>query len=223
MVAAQQSSLPPGLNAVPTRETTRTGHTALLLASRSPRRAELLRTLGVAFRVLDVEVDETPTAGEAPDAYVRRLARDKARAGRAIVDSLPVLAADTTVVLDGAILGKPLDAADARTMLARLAGCTHEVMTGVAVIDGRGSLRDTVLATRVTFRTLAPDEIAAYVASGEPLDKAGAYGIQGLGGALVARIEGSYSNVVGLPLAETLALLDAAGVPHALRAADLQT
>ena len=198
---------------------------ALLLASRSPRRADLLRTLGVEFRLVDVEVDETPGRHEAPDAYVRRLAREKARAGQAAAPaaSPPVLAADTTVVLDGEILGKPLDDADARAMLARLAGRPHEVLTGVAVLDGRGLLVDTVVATRVRFRALTPAEIAAYVASGEPLDKAGAYGIQGLGGALVERIEGSYSNVVGLPLAETLALLDAAGVPHALRAADLQT
>ena len=188
-------------------------------------RIESLRTLGVEFRLIDVEVDETPGRHEAPDAYVRRLAREKARAGQAAAPaaSPPVLAADTTVVLDGEILGKPLDDADARAMLARLAGRPHEVLTGVAVLDGRGLLVDTVVATRVRFRALTPAEIAAYVASGEPLDKAGAYGIQGLGGALVERIEGSYSNVVGLPLAETLALLDAAGVPHALRAADLQT
>ena len=208
------------MNVAATHETARPA--TLLLASRSPRRADLLRTLGVDFRVIDVEVDETPGPGEAPDAYVRRLARDKARAGQAAAPApLPVLAADTTVVLDGAILGKPLDDADARAMLARLAGRAHEVLTGVAVIDGKGSLVDTVLVTRVRFRALAPAEIAAYVASGEPLDKAGAYGIQGLGGALVEGIEGSYSNVVGLPLAETLALLDAAGIPHALRAAEL--
>jgi septum formation protein len=205
-------------------DTTRGAPAALLLASRSPRRAELLRTLGVAFRVIDVEVDETTRVGEAPVDYVRRLARDKARAGQAVAGdaSLPVLAADTTVVLDGAILGKPLDDADARAMLARLAGRTHEVLTGVAVIDARGWLDDAVVATRVSFRALSPAEIAAYVASGEPADKAGAYGIQGLGGALVERIDGSYSNVVGLPLVETLALLDAAGVPHALRPVDLQ-
>lgn len=190
----------------------------LCLASRSPRRAELLRTLGVAFRVLDVEVDETPRPGEAPADYVRRLACDKARAGRAAAAGVdaPVLAADTTVVVDRAILGKPEDADDARRMLARLAGRAHEVFTGVALVDARGELRCTVARTGVRFRALTAGEIAAYVASGEPLDKAGAYGIQGLGGALVAGIDGSYSNVVGLPLAETLALLDAAGVPHAL-------
>jgi septum formation protein len=187
----------------------------LLLASRSPRRAELLRTLGVAFRVVDVEVDETPGPDESPAGYVGRLARDKARAGRG-AGSAPVLAADTTVVIDGAILGKPVDAAEASAMLERLAGRVHEVFTGVAVIDARGVLHETVVRTAVRFRPLATGEIAAYANSGEPLDKAGAYGIQGLGGALVAGIDGSYSNVVGLPLAETLALLDAAGVQHAL-------
>ncbi len=190
----------------------------LLLASRSPRRAELLRTLGVAFAVIDVEIDETPWPGEAPVAYVRRLARMKAEAGHAAAASrtAPVLAADTTVVLDGAILGKPRDADDAQAMLQRLAGHRHEVLTGVALIDRVGAIDDVVVTTRVVFRALDARAIDAYVASGEPADKAGAYGIQGLGGALVERLDGSYSNVVGLPLAETLTLLDAAGVPHAL-------
>jgi septum formation protein len=190
----------------------------LLLASRSPRRAELLRTLGIAFAVIDVEVDETPSPRETPAAYVRRLARLKAEAGHAAAGARaqPVLAADTTVVLDGEILGKPRAADDAQAMLTRLAGRVHEVLTGVALIDRYGAIEDIVAATHVTFRALDARSIAAYVASGEPADKAGAYGIQGLGGALVDRIDGSYSNVVGLPLAETLALLDAAGVPHAL-------
>ncbi|HMM74445.1 MAG TPA: Maf family protein [Gammaproteobacteria bacterium] len=194
------------------------GSAMLLLASRSPRRAELLRTLGVAFAVIDVEVDESPWSRESSAAYVRRLARMKAEAGRetAAVRSLPVLAADTTVVLDGAILGKPRDANDARAMLRRLGGRAHEVLTGVALIDRSGAIEDLVVVTRVAFRALEARSIDAYVASGEPADKAGAYAIQGLGGALVERIDGSYSNVVGLPLAETLALLDAAGVPHAL-------
>jgi septum formation protein len=192
----------------------------LLLASRSPRRADLLRTLGVAFAVIDVDIDERPLPDEHPAVYVRRLARGKAHAGfeAARGRGLPVLAADTTVVLDGAILGKPSDDAHARDMLARLAGRAHEVLTGVAVIDASGDWHDTVVSTKVSFRALAAHEIAAYVAGGEPADKAGGYGIQGLGGALVAGIEGSYSNVVGLPLAETLALLTAADVPHALRA-----
>ena len=191
------------------------------LASRSPRRAALLHTLGVRFAVIDVEVDETPCAGEAPADYVQRLACAKAVAGlgAAADGALPVLAADTTVVLDGEILGKPQDEADARAMLARLAGRAHDVFTGVALVAAGGAPGATVVGTRVFFRALGADEIAAYVASGEPMDKAGSYGIQGLGGALVARIDGSYSNVVGLPLAETLALLDAAGVKHALHPA----
>lgn len=187
----------------------------LLLASRSPRRAELLRTLGVSFAVVDVEVDETPQAGEPAEPYVARLAGAKARAGRAASGStLPVLAADTTVVCAGEILGKPADAADAARILRRLSGRWHSVFTGVALATD--TLAVQVVETRVRFRTLSESEIAAYWASGEPADKAGAYGIQGLGGALVARIEGSYSNVVGLPLAETVALLDACGIAHAL-------
>lgn len=189
----------------------------LLLASRSPRRAELLRTLGVAFAVVDVEVDETPSTGESPSAYVERLARAKAEAGRAASDDvLPVLAADTTVVCDQEILGKPADAADAARMLRRLSGRWHSVFTGVA-LAGAG-LTTVVVETRVCFRELTEAEITAYWASGEPADKAGAYGIQGLGGALVARIEGGWSNVVGLPLAETLTLLSREGIPHALSA-----
>jgi septum formation protein len=188
----------------------------LLLASRSPRRADLLRTLGVSFAVVDVDIDERPQPDEDPAAYVGRLARGKARAGYAAARGLPVLAADTTVVLDGAILGKPADDAAARDMLGRLGGRAHQVLTGVAVIDAHGELHDTVVSTQVRFRRLDAREIAAYVASGEPADKAGGYGIQGLGGALVAGIDGSYSNVVGLPLAETLALLTALGVSHAL-------
>lgn len=194
------------------------GSAALLLASRSPRRADLLRTLGIAFAVIDVDIDETPWARETPGAYVRRLARMKAEAGHASLTtrSLPVLAADTTVVLDGSILGKPRDTHDARSMLRRLSGRVHEVLTGVALIDRSGAIEDIVVTTHVSVRVMNPRSIDAYVASGEPADKAGAYGIQGLGGALVDRIDGSYSNVVGLPLVETLDLLDAAGVPHAL-------
>lgn len=188
---------------------------ALWLASRSPRRAALLETLGVAFAVLDVEVDETPFPGEIPGDYVVRLARAKASAGRAsAVSPAPVLAADTSVVLNGEILGKPANPDDARRMLRRLSGGWHEVQTGVAL--AHAALVTVRVSTRVQFRALTETEIDCYVASGEPADKAGAYGIQGLGGALVARIEGSYPNVVGLPLAETLALLRAAGVPTAL-------
>jgi septum formation protein len=188
---------------------------SLWLASRSPRRAALLETLGVAFSVLDVEVDETPISGEDPTEYVLRLARAKAKAGRAAAPSrAPVLAADTTVVLNGEILGKPLDSLDARHMLGRLSGVWHEVLTGVAL--AHATLETVLVSTRVQFRALTAAEIDCYVAGGEPLDKAGAYGIQGLGGALVAHLEGSYPNVVGLPLAETLCLLRNARVPTAL-------
>lgn len=191
----------------------------LWLASRSPRRAELLRTLGVAFAPLDVEVDERLQPGEPAPDYVARLARAKAAAGQRLAETrVPVLAADTTVVCDTQILGKPADRAEGLAMLRLLAGRWHEVFTGVVVTSPDGGLHAATVCTRVRFRPLDGAEIAAYWASGEPADKAGGYGIQGLGGALVERIEGSYSNVVGLPLAETLALLNAAQVPHRLRA-----
>jgi septum formation protein len=188
---------------------------SLYLASRSPRRSELLRTLGVDFEVLDVAVDETPLAQESAEIYVQRLARAKATAGRvASAQCCPVLAADTTVVCADEILGKPRDAADAARILGILSGRWHTVLTGVALAANQ--LAVICVQTRVLFRTLSQAEIECYWASGEPRDKAGAYGIQGLGGALVTRLEGSYSNVVGLPLAETLALLDAAGISHRL-------
>jgi septum formation protein len=203
----------------------------LHLASRSPRRAELLRTLGVDFAIIDVDVDETPHSGESPPAYVRRLALAKAAAGRArVAAGAPVLAADTTVVVDDDVLGKPRDGADAARMLAALSGRWHAVFTGVALdcvaaADAHGlekaavgAIDSVVVATRVLFRTLRTDEIARYWASGEPADKAGAYAVQGLGGAFVRRLDGSFSNVVGLPLAETLALLERARIPHHLAA-----
>ena len=190
---------------------------ALWLASRSPRRAELLRTLGVAFTVLDLEIDEAVRAGEAPADYVARLANAKAAAGVALMPSpAPVLAADTSVVVDGEILGKPADRSAGLYMLDRLSGRGHTVLTGVALALPGGACHSVTVGTTVFMRALSSAEKAAYWASGEPLDKAGGYAVQGLGGALVSRIEGSYSNVVGLPLAETLALLSAAGVPHAL-------
>ncbi|MSQ66773.1 MAG: septum formation inhibitor Maf [Gammaproteobacteria bacterium] len=190
---------------------------ALCLASRSPRRAELLRTLGVSFQIIDGEVDESRRLGEAAPVYVARLAQAKALAGqRAAAPGARVLAADTTVVVGGEILGKPLDRPDGLRMLSRLAGVWHEVYTAVVLRPPVGAPYACTVATRVRFRALRQQDIEAYWASGEPADKAGAYGIQGLGGALVDRIEGSYSNVVGLPLAETLQLLTAAGVAHAL-------
>ncbi|ELY3761465.1 septum formation inhibitor Maf [Cronobacter universalis] len=181
--------------------------TDLYLASGSPRRQELLGMLGVTFERLVPGVEEQRAPQEAPQDYVTRLARDKARAGVALAArDLPVLGADTIVVLDGDVLEKPRDAAHAAEMLRRLSGQTHEVMTAVALAD-KQRVRERLVTTRVTFRALTAQDIAAYVESGEPMDKAGAYGIQGLGGCFVRRIEGSYHAVVGLPLVETWELL----------------
>jgi septum formation protein len=171
----------------------------LVLASQSPRRADLLRAAGFDFEVRVADVDESVLPGESPHDYVSRLAIAKAVAARRADDDL-VLAADTTVVVDGHVLGKPADAADASRMLRRLAGREHDVLTGVCLLRGR--YRDTrVAATRVGFLPMTDDEIAWYVASGEPMDKAGAYGIQGRVSRFVTGITGSYSNVVGLPVA----------------------
>ncbi|EOL8969239.1 Maf family protein [Cronobacter dublinensis] len=181
--------------------------TDLYLASGSPRRQELLGMLGVSFERLVPGVEEQRAEKEAPQDYVTRLARDKARAGVALAArDLPVLGADTIVVLDGDVLEKPRDAAHAAEMLRRLSGQTHQVMTAVALADSL-RVRERLVITRVTFRTLTAQDIAAYVESGEPMDKAGAYGIQGLGGCFVRSIEGSYHAVVGLPLVETWELL----------------
>jgi septum formation protein len=179
----------------------------LYLASASPRRAELLKQVGLEFRVLPSRVEERRRPREAAAAYVKRLARDKAadvleRLCRRGLRSGRVLGADTVVVLAGRVLEKPRDAAEARAMLARLSGHRHQVLTGVSLIDvGTRRTQSVVELTEVEFRRLAPVEIAAYVATGEPLDKAGAYGIQGAAAAFVRRIEGCYFNVVGLPLA----------------------
>jgi septum formation protein len=180
----------------------------LVLASSSPRRRDLLTLLGVPFSATDADVDETPRDGERPLDLVRRLAVDKARA----VDGDPVLAADTVVDVDGEILGKPVDADDARRMLERLAGRTHHVHTGVAVRSG-GHVEIEVVSTAVRFVPLSGDAIEWYVGTGEPFGKAGAYAIQGAGGALVEGIEGSVSNVVGLPLATVASLLGIGGFP----------
>ncbi|ELQ6108203.1 Maf family protein [Cronobacter turicensis] len=181
--------------------------TDLYLASGSPRRQELLGMLGVTFERLVPGVEEQRASQEAPQDYVTRLARDKARAGVALATrDLPVLGADTIVVLNGDVLEKPRDAAHAAEMLRKLSGQTHEVMTAIALSD-KQRVRERLVMTRVTFRALTAQDIAAYVESGEPMDKAGAYGIQGLGGCFVRRIEGSYHAVVGLPLVETWELL----------------
>ena len=173
----------------------------IVLASASPRRAELLAAAGVPFDVDTADVDETPHDGEAPLDYVRRLAEAKARAVAVRHPARLVLGADTTVVVDGTILGKPVDAADAGDMLRRLSGRSHQVLTGVALVrDGR-TVEVDVAVTEVWFAPMTEADIDAYVATGEPMDKAGAYGIQGRAACFVTRIDGSYSNVVGLPVA----------------------
>ncbi len=181
----------------------------LVLASASPRRAELLTAAGIPFTVRAANVDESVHDGEAPDAYVRRLALEKATAIRAAPGTL-VLGADTVVVVDGHGLGKPQDAHEAAAMLRRLSGRTHDVLTGVALLGGPAPLV-AVAATRVEFHALTSDEIGWYVGTGEPWDKAGAYAIQGLASRFVARIEGSYSNVMGLPVDLVYRLLRQAG------------
>ena len=179
----------------------------LYLASASPRRRELLTQLGYPFAVLSVHVPEEPAPGEAALAYVQRLAQDKALAGwRACEGRLPVLGSDTIVVLDDVILEKPSDEADALRMLSTLSGRTHQVMTAVALATQAG-VDVRLVTTQVTFRSLTAAEIVEYWHTGEPADKAGAYGIQGIAGKFVSRIEGSYTAVVGLPLLETDLLL----------------
>jgi septum formation protein len=182
----------------------------LVLASGSPRRKEILERLGFDFEVRPVEVDESPLADEKPQGYVLRLARSKAR--EAARSGELVLAADTVVVDGGDILGKPRDPDDARRMLGRLSGKEHFVHTGVALCDlDRALLLAVVETTRVRFAELSEEEIEWYVASGEPLDKAGAYAVQGLGSFFVEMVHGSYSSVVGLPIATTYRLLRRAG------------
>ncbi|QRN94296.1 septum formation inhibitor Maf [Archangium violaceum] len=193
------------------------GQTRLVLASASPRRRELLGQLGLSFEVSAADIDETPRQGEPATNYVLRLAQEKARAVTARHPGAWVLAADTTVALGDELLGKPQDAAEARGMLGRLSGRTHEVHTGVA-LAGPGGEHSTVVRTRVTFRSLSLGEIDWYVGTGEPLDKAGSYAMQGKGGFLVAAVEGSPTNVIGLPLGETLELLARVGVPLPWRA-----
>ncbi len=187
--------------------------TKLVLASGSPRRAEVLADAGFAFEAIAAGVDESRREGEPAEAYVRRLAEVKARAVAArISPPAIVIAADTVVVMDGEVLGKPASAEDAAQMLRRLGGRTHQVLTGLAVlrIPG-GAARVELETTQVTFAPLTEAEIEAYVASGEPLDKAGAYAIQGRGGRFVARVEGCYFNVVGLPLARLYRMLSEMG------------
>lgn len=192
--------------------------TPLYLASGSPRRRELLSQIGVPFTPVAASIDETPLDAEPADAYVERLAREKAAAGLAVLRAsgveghLAVLGADTAVVLDGQILGKPQGQADALAMLAALSGREHDVLTAVAVTDGERCLSVNV-ASRVSLRPISPEQALAYWASGESQDKAGSYAIQGLAAIFVKALQGSYSAVVGLPLSETAELLEQFAIP----------
>jgi|SRR6185503_10496568 len=184
------------------------------LASASPRRSDLLRQIGVRFEVRPAAIAEEPRAGEAPDHYVLRLAKAKAAAVAAALgahEQAPVLAADTAVVLDGELLGKPADTAEAAAMLARLSGRTHRVLTAVALLSG-AAVESRLSVSEVRFRATTAEERLAYCATGEPFDKAGGYGIQGHAAVFVEELKGSYSGVVGLPLLETAALLARGGV-----------
>lgn len=198
----------------------------IYLASRSPRRRELLRQIGVRFELLvfrggergeDADVDEAPFPGESVERYVERVALTKAEAGFRRqrwrhLPSLPVLAADTTLELDGQIIGKPGSEDEAHDILKRLSGREHRVLTAIAMSDGERT-RSAINISQVLFRRLEPDEIRHYVATGEPMDKAGAYGIQGRAAVFVENIRGSYSGIMGLPLFETAQMLETFGYP----------
>jgi nucleoside triphosphate pyrophosphatase len=191
----------------------------LVLASASPRRADLLRAAGIAFDVRASDVDESAHPGELPEEYVRRVALAKARAAIAAGEGRAILTADTIVVVGGRALGKPRDVAEARLMLESLSGRTHLVLTAVCVVSQRAEQSSTtraiacqVASTAVEFEVMTPREIDWYLASGEPMGKAGAYAIQGLASRFVRRIEGSYSNVVGLPVALVCRMCTEAGI-----------
>jgi septum formation protein len=185
----------------------------VVLASSSPRRHQLLELIGVAHDVRAADVDETHIAGEQPDSYAERLARAKAERISADDGEAVVIGADTIVVVDGEVLGKPRDANDAARMLVMLSGRAHEVMTAVAV-SHEGHTAAAVEKVSVTFRDLSDEEISSYIATGEPMDKAGAYGIQGYGATIVRRIDGDYFAVMGLSLVRLVELLDQVGVRY---------
>ena len=188
---------------------------SLYLASGSPRRRELLTQIGVPFTVVSVAIDETPLTNESAVSYVERLARGKATAGLAVLENTSdacVLGADTAVIVDGKILGKPVDQADALAMLMALAGREHEMLTAIALTDGQ-RCETVCVSSRVRFREISVEEAITYWHSGEPQDKAGGYAIQGLGSVFVAGLNGSYSAVVGLPVCETAQLLGQFGIP----------
>ena len=184
---------------------------AFVLASASPRRRELLSGIGLAFDIDKPDIEESPIRGETASDYVRRLAGEKARTVLQRQSNRLILAADTTVVIDGDILEKPKSKGEGVAMLHRLSGARHQVMTGVSMIDAERE-SSFVSTSYVIFRVLAEDEILWYWNTGEPRDKAGGYGLQGAGGAFIEAINGSYSNVIGLPLAETVSLLRSFGV-----------
>jgi len=184
-----------------------------VLASASPRRRELLRQIGVAFRVDVAEIMEKPIPGELPRDFVLRMAREKAfEVMRRQADQLPVLGADTAVILQSRILGKPASRDEATEMLKSLSGKTHEVFSAVAVAVSKSEIFEALNVSRVTFSELEPEWIESYIESGDPMDKAGAYGVQGKAGEKISRIEGSFYGVMGLPLYETAQLLKRAGV-----------
>lgn len=188
----------------------------IILASASPRRRELLAQLGYAFEIIPSQALEEEVAGESPQQHVMRLSRDKACeiSTRDKIEGRWVIGSDTVVLRDNEILGKPQNDEDAARMLRSLSGRSHEVLSGYAVLDrATGEQRLGVVTTKVCFRALTEAEISGYIASKEPADKAGAYAIQGLGAFMVSRIEGSYSNVVGLPLCELVQALEELGVP----------
>ena len=185
----------------------------VILASQSPRRRELLALVGIVHEVQPADIDETPWPGEEPVPHTERLARDKARVIAARAPDALVIAADTIVVIDGAILGKPADEAEARAMLRQLSGRTHEVCTAMAVAIGE-QVETEVVRVTVRFRALDDDTIARYVQTGEPMDKAGAYGIQGYGATIVEYIEGDYFAVMGLSLVTIVTLAERMGVKY---------
>lgn len=182
----------------------------LILASSSPRRRQLLELLGLKFEVRSANIDESIQGGETPSAYVERVAMLKAVRVATQMPQALILGADTAVVVDGRVLGKPQSPADARRMLTLLSGRSHAVLTGIALAGTHQSSR--IVESQIDFRVLSRGEIDWYIRTGEPMDKAGAYGAQGIGSFLIQSVHGSYSNVVGLPLAETLLLLNRAGV-----------
>jgi septum formation protein len=185
----------------------------LILASASPRRRQLLQEVGVAFTVEPSNTDETVLPGESPSDYAIRVAQEKAQDVAIHHPGSWVLGADTIVALDGRIFGKPRDADDGFRMLSSLSGCVHHVMTAFVLLNSAGQVQESqIVISQVTFKSLSDGQIREYLATGEPFDKAGAYAVQGMGSALVEHVEGSYTNVVGLPVEEVLAALHRAGI-----------